>query len=115
MTLLYMMVIVYGTGEDVTIEKEITHKNGATVSLTSINNNGNANTIKVTYVELPVQNFFVNGTSNTRFKRCNDKTSYSFKLVENTVECYNEFTTSREKTEIKSNQDQFRLHDLHQV
>lgn len=97
--------------QDGTVQKEVSYKNGTPVKETAYGSSGATETKEVQYeaVELPVQNFFINSTSNETWKGGKSKTVYPVSLPENTVEWYYEFTASRDEAEMKSNAKQFSL------
>lgn len=97
--------------EDGSIEKEINYKNGSPQKETAYNSSGVTQTKVVKYeaVELPIQNFYINSTSNETWRGGNSKSVYPVLLPENTVEWYYEFTASRNEVEMKSNAKQFSL------
>lgn len=97
--------------QDGTIEKEVNYKNGSPTKETAYGSSGITATKEVRYetIELPVQNFYVNSTSNETWKGGSSKTIYPVSLPENTVEWYYEFTASRDEAEMKLNAKQFSL------
>lgn len=96
---------------DGSVEKEETYKNGAAINTTAFFTNGQEIKKVAHYevVELPVQNFYLNSTSNETWKGGRSKTLYPVTLPEGTVEWYYEFTASRNETEVQNNTKQFRL------
>lgn len=97
--------------QDGTIEKETVYKNGSPTNETAFGSSGETITKKVLYetVELPVQNFYINSTSNETWKGGSSKTVYPVELPEGTVEWYYEFSASRDKAELQANTEQFTL------
>jgi uncharacterized membrane protein len=97
--------------KDGSIEKEILYKKGFSLNETQYNLNGEALSKKAHYktVELPVQYFYINSTSNETFKDGKSKTVYPIQLPEGTIEWYYEFTASRNEAEVKANAEKFNL------
>lgn len=97
--------------QDGTIEKEIIYKNGSPAKETAYGSSGIEDTKQASYevVELPVQNFYINSTSNETWKGGKSKVVYPVILPENTVEWYYEFTASRDEDEVRVNSGKFSL------
>ncbi|WP_367769423.1 DUF1036 domain-containing protein [Flavobacterium sp. WC2421] len=97
--------------KDGSLEKEIEYKNGTALSETSTINNGEIITKKAQYevVKLPIQNLYLNSTSNAYWKGGNSKSIIPVELPEGTVEWYYEYTSSRNKELVQSNVQQFSL------
>ncbi len=96
---------------DGTIEKEIVYQNGNPIKATAYSSTGISEIREAHYetIKFPVQNFYVNSTSNETWKGGSSKTVYPVLLPEGTVEWYYEFTASRDESEMKTNAEQFSL------
>lgn len=96
--------------KDGMIEKEAVYINGIASSET-VSNNGALTTKKAVYeiVKLPIQNIYLNSTSNAFWKNGNTKSIIPVDLPEGTVEWYYEFTSSRSKELIQANVEKFQL------
>lgn len=97
--------------KDGIIEKEVIYKNGIPNSETILKNNGETSTKQASYevVKLPIQNIYLNSTSNEFFKGGNTRSIIPVELPEGTVEWYYEFTSSRSKELVQANAQQFKL------
>lgn len=96
---------------DGSIEKELTYKNGVPISQTTSNFNGENITKQATYevVKLPIQNIYLNSTSNEFWKNGKSRVIIPVDLPEGTVEWYYEYTSSRNKETVQSSSDSFKL------
>ncbi|VXB57052.1 exported hypothetical protein [Flavobacterium sp. 9AF] len=96
---------------DGTIEKEQTYKNGVVISQTSSDSSGDIIEKQATYeiVKLPIQNVYINSTSNEYWKGGNSKTIIPVDLPDGTVEWYYEYTSSRSKEKVQSSANNFKL------
>jgi uncharacterized membrane protein len=90
--------------KDGSIDKELTYQNGAVINSVNYDSNGVPISQNTRYeaIALPVQNFFVNSTSNESFKGGHSKITYPVNLPPNTVKWYYEFSASRSEEEVKS-------------
>jgi len=77
---------------DGSVEKEVIYQNGTPATDHAV----------YEPVVLPIQNFFVNSTSNEAFSNGHSKVPYYFSLPPNTVKWYYEFTATRNKDDIQS-------------
>jgi uncharacterized membrane protein len=95
--------------KDGSLEKEIIYKNGTPLSETSIKNDGVTVTKKAEYevLKLPIQNIYLNSTSNEYWKGGNTKSIIPIELPEGTVEWYYEYTSSRSKELVQANVQKF--------
>jgi antitoxin component YwqK of YwqJK toxin-antitoxin module/uncharacterized membrane protein len=93
------------------VEKEVVYKDGMPVDEVLYQNGTEAQKRKAHYetVSLPVQNFYINSTSNETWKGGNSKVVYPVQLPEGTVEWYYEFTASRDKVQAEANTRKFSL------
>lgn len=97
--------------KDGTLEKETIYKNGNALSETSSKNDGKTLTKQAKYeiIKLPIQNFYLNSTSNEYWKGGNAKSIIPVELPEGTVEWYYEYTSSRSKELVQANVKSFSL------
>ncbi|MDB5198753.1 MAG: hypothetical protein JWO92_716 [Chitinophagaceae bacterium] len=96
---------------DGSVEREENYNNGAPTTVMSFASNGSVKEKKAHYevIELPVQNFYLNSTSNETWKGGRSKTVLPVTLPESTVEWYYEFTASRNEDEVRANTQLFNL------
>lgn len=96
--------------QDGSIERQELYKNGSPISITSFNDNlATEKKVRYEVVPLPVQNFYLNSTSNETWKGGSSKTVYPVQLPEGTVEWFYEFTASRNQEEVRNNTKVFSL------
>lgn len=97
--------------KDGNVEKEVTYKNGIPTSEIISKSNGEILTKQASFeiIKLPIQNIYLNSTSNEYWKGGNTKSIIPVELPEGTVEWYYEFTSSRSKELVQANAQKFKL------
>lgn len=91
--------------------RETIYRNGVPSEEVLVSDNGNVieKKAKRSVVKLPVQNVYLNSTSNEFWKGGNSKSLIPVNLPEGTVEWYYEYTASRDASEVKKVTEQFNL------